>query len=42
MLKGRTVAIEGLVNKLLVLTNRFTPRFISIKIVRMLQDKKKF
>jgi short-subunit dehydrogenase len=41
MIKGRTVAIEGFLNKILVTSNRITPRFISTKIVRLLQNKKK-
>lgn len=41
MMKGKTVAIHGLKNWLLATSVRFTPRFMVVKITRMIQDKVK-
>lgn len=39
MMKGKTVAIHGLMNYLMANSVRFTPRNLVVKIVRMIQDK---
>ncbi len=41
MLKGKTVAIHGLMNYLMANSVRFTPRAIVVKLTRKLQDKSK-
>jgi uncharacterized protein len=39
MLKGKTVAIHGMMNYLMANSVRFTPRALVVKITRMMQDK---
>jgi uncharacterized protein len=39
MLKGKTVAIQGLMNAFLANSVRFMPRAVVVKVIRMLQDK---
>jgi uncharacterized protein len=39
MLKGKTVAIHGLMNYIMANSVRFTPRAIVVKLTRKLQDK---
>ena len=41
MMKGKTVAIHGLMNWILANSVRFTPRSIVVKITRKIQDKAK-
>ncbi len=41
MLKGKTVAIEGFMNKVLATSVRFIPRDLTVKITRFIQDKRK-
>lgn len=41
MMKGKTVAIHGLMNWILASSVRFTPRAIVVKLTRMIQDKAK-
>lgn len=41
MLKGKTVAIHGLMNYLMANSVRFTPRALVVKVTRKLQDKAK-
>lgn len=41
MMKGKTVAIHGLMNLLLANSVRFTPRSLVVKITRKIQDKAK-
>jgi len=41
MIKGKTVAIHGLMNNILTNSVRFTPRKLVVKIMRKLQDKAK-
>ncbi|MFN4083418.1 MAG: SDR family NAD(P)-dependent oxidoreductase [Bacteroidia bacterium] len=38
MLNGKTVAVHGIKNKLLLFSNRFAPRNMVVKIVRMMQE----
>jgi short-subunit dehydrogenase len=40
MLKGKTVAIEGFMNRLLATSVRFIPRAIVVKVTRKMQDAK--
>jgi uncharacterized protein len=40
MIKGKAIAIEGLMNKIMVCSIRFTPRWMAVKIVRYMQDKR--
>ncbi len=39
MMKGKVVAIHGLMNYLMANSVRFTPRFLVVKVTRMIQDK---
>lgn len=39
MMKGKVVAIHGLLNYLMANSVRFTPRFLVVKVTRMIQDK---
>jgi uncharacterized protein len=39
MMKGKTVAIHGLMNYIMANSVRFTPRAIVVKLTRKLQDK---
>jgi len=39
MMKGKVVAIHGLMNYIMANSSRFTPRSVVLKIVRMIQDK---
>jgi len=39
MMKGKVVAIHGLMNKIMAGSVRFTPRALVIKVTRMIQDK---
>jgi uncharacterized protein len=39
MMKGRTVAIHGVMNRLLATSVRFMPRSIVVKVTRKMQDK---
>lgn len=41
MMKGKTVAIHGMMNWLMANSVRFTPRAIVVKLTRMIQDKAK-
>lgn len=41
MMKGKIVAIHGVKNKVLALSNRFTPRSIVVKVVKAIQQKVK-
>ncbi len=41
MMKGKVVAIEGLMNKILATSVRFIPREMAVKITRFIQDKRK-
>jgi short-subunit dehydrogenase len=41
MLKGKTVAIHGLMNSILANSVRFTPRALVVRITRKIQDKAK-
>jgi uncharacterized protein len=41
MMKGKTVAIHGMMNWLMANSVRFTPRALVVKITRMIQDKAK-
>jgi short-subunit dehydrogenase len=41
MMKGKTVAIHGLMNWILANAVRFTPRAVVVKITRKIQDKAK-
>ncbi|MBA3645225.1 MAG: SDR family oxidoreductase [Gemmatimonadaceae bacterium] len=37
---GKRVAIPGMMNKIVAQSNRFTPRFLATKVVRMLQENR--
>jgi uncharacterized protein len=39
MMKGKRIAIHGLMNNILVFLTRLTPRFILAKIVKTMQGK---
>jgi len=39
MMKGKTVAIHGILNKIVANAIRFTPRSLAVKIIRMVQSK---
>jgi hypothetical protein len=41
MMKGKTVAIHGLMNYLMAISVRFTPRALVVKLTRKIQDKAK-
>jgi short-subunit dehydrogenase len=41
MMKGKTVAIHGLMNYLMANSVRFTPRALVVKLTRKIQDKAK-
>jgi hypothetical protein len=41
MIKGKTVAIHGLMNNILTNSVRFAPRKLIVKIMRKLQEKAK-
>jgi len=41
LIKGKTVAIHGLMNWILANSVRFTPRALVVKITRKIQDKAK-
>jgi uncharacterized protein len=40
MMKGKAVAVHGLLNKILACSVRFTPRFLVVKIIKTLQEIK--
>ena len=40
MMKGKTVAIEGFMNRVLANSVRFIPRALVVKVTRKMQDKK--